>query len=209
MAPSELTERPLRAFLRWSGFVHLLARFYMNYWAAVNRAARRTKHRAADVDCQKSAQKTLWALHWGTVGKNHLHDPLGKIGPHRRIRDLTDEEIGRLVGPRGQNTHTILQILHHAFRHNVRIEVELKVFVPKAVLDELLSDPKVAQMNKDGKLQFKTLAKMARPIRKLRAAHEAGGTTILSFTDYKGRGISKTKAWPVTDYYRGRPKWVA
>lgn len=207
--PSDFPERPLRSLARWTGFVHLLARFYMNYWAAVLRASRRTKHRSVDVDTQKSKNGTPWALHWGTVGANHLHDPLGKIGPHERIRDLTDEQIARLVGPRGQHTHTLLQILHLAYGHNVRVEVELKVVIPEATLRALLADPKVAHMNAHGKLQFKTLAKMAGRIKKLRAAHNAGGTTILSFTDYNGRGISKSRAWPVTDYVRGRPKWVA
>lgn len=207
--PSEFPERPLRSLLRWRGFVHLLARFYMNYKNAVLRAAKRTKHRAADVDVQLSAEGTMWALHWATVGKNKLHDPNGKIKPWMKIRDLSDAEIAGLRGPRGQHPHKVTYILELAFEHKVRIELELKVVVPEETLRRLLALPHVAWMNAHGKLQFKTLAKMRNRVRKLRNAHNAGGTTILSFTDYTGRGISKAKAWPVTDYTRGKPKWIA
>lgn len=208
--PSDFPQRPLKSLLSWRGFVHLLARFYMNYYAAIERASRRDKHRAADVDVQLSADGTMWALHWGTVGKNKLHDPRGEIKSWQKIRNLNDAQIRRLKGPRGQKTHTILELLLLAYRLNkVRIELELKVVVPEETLRKLLANEKVAWMNAHGKLQFKTLAKMSRPIRKLRNAHNAGGTTILSFTDYTGKGISKAKAWPVTDYTRGKPKWVA
>ena len=207
--PSALPERPLKALARWTGFVHLLARFYMNYHAALIRASKRKKHRSVDIDTQKSVQGTLWALHWGTVGANHLHDPLGKIGPHARIKKLTDAEIARLKGPSGQRTYQLIELLELAHDLNVRVEVELKVRVPLETLIALLSREKVAAMNKSGKLQFKTLAAMRGSIKRLRPAHDAGGTTILSFTSYKGQGISKRKAWGVVDYVRGTPKWVA
>lgn len=207
--PSTLPERPLKSLARWTGFVHLLARFYMNYHAALLRAARRKKHRSVDIDVQKSLNGTLWALHWGTVGKNHLHDPLGIIRPTQLIRNLSDDEIARLVGPKGQRTYQIIELLEEAHDLGVRVELELKVRVPEETLIALLQREKVAAMNKSGKLQFKTLAAMRGSIKRLRPAHVAGGTTILSFTSYKGKGISRRRAWPVVDYVRGRPKWVA
>lgn len=209
LQPSELPQRPRKVLARWTGFIHLRPLFYMNYKAAVIRAGKRKRRRAADVDVQKSKQGTAWALHWGKVGKNRLHDPLKQIKPWMKIRDLTDEEIARLEGPRGQHTHKLIEILELAHDLGVRIEAELKVVISLETLRALLSREKVAAMNKSGRLQFKTLAAMRGSIRRLRPAHVAGGTTILSFSSYRGKGISKRRAWPVVDYVRGRPKWKA
>lgn len=208
-SPAKLRRGPLRALARWTGFIHLLARFYMNYHAAVLRAARRTFRRAVDIDVHISKNGTLWALHWGTVGKNKLHDPLGLIGPHRLISSLTDVEIERLRGPKNQVPWKVLDLLEIAYKHNVRVELELKVVIPTETLRYLLSLKSVAKMNDRGKLQFKTLASMDGAVKRLAPAHAAGGVTILSFTGYRGPGISKRRAWPVTDYVRGRPKWAA
>lgn len=209
MQPSEFPERPLKSLARWSGFVHLLARFYMDYHAALMKAAKRKKHRSVDIDTQKSKQGTLWAFHWRSVGKNKLHDPNGIIKSTALIRELTDEQIARLRGPRGQRPYQLIELLDLAYDHNVRVEVELKVIVPETTLKSLLQREKTASMNSHGGLQFKTLAAMKGAIKRLRPAHNAGGVTVLSFTKYKGRGISKSRAWPVVDYTRGRPKWVA
>lgn len=192
---------------RWVGFVHLHARFYMDYHKAVLKAAGRKKHRAVDIDTQKSKDGTLWALHWGSVGRNHLHDPSGSIKKHDRIEHLTDEQIAGLRGPTGQTPYHLLDLLSLAHLYRVRVEVELKMRAPEGIILDLITSPKVAAMNGRGDLQFKTLASLAGSIERLSPAHRAGGTTILSFTGYRGRGIYKSVAWPVVDYVRGKPKW--
>lgn len=204
---------PRRSLKQWGGFVHMLARFYMNYAAAVLKAAKRKGHkRAIDVDTQHSKQGTAWALHWATLGKNKLHDPKGQYGKNTRIDHLTDAEISRMRGPKGQKPQRLLAILRMCFEHHVRAEVELKATPDREYLARLMARPVVKALIKRGDLQFKTLAWMGDPIARLAPVHDAGGTTVLSFTDYtkhRGKGINRTRAWPVVDYVRGRPTWAA
>ena len=210
-------DRPMRApsRRRFSGFVHLLARRYQNYEAAIMRAARRKRSRAVDIDVQESVEGTLWGLHWPTVGRNKLHDPQGRIGKNRRIDSLNDKEIGRLRGPQGQRPHSLAYYLERAAAHHVRVEAEVKSVPQERKVRNLLARPNIAAMHRRGHLQWKTLAALGSKhdnnaaVHRLRPVHEAGGTTILSFTGFRRRGVSKRLAWPVTDYTRGRPKWVA
>lgn len=202
---------PRKAPRRWGGFVHLLARRYQNYPAAIRKAARRKRRRRVDVDGQDSAQGTIWAFHWATIGKNKLHG-LG-LGRGVRIDKLTDDQIGRLRGPQGQVPQTMAQVLELASSLNVEVEVEVKSQWTQAAVTALLRRRKIAAMDARGDLVFKTLAWMgapAGPVNRLRPIHQAGGTTVLSFTAFgRRRGISKAAAWPVTDYVRGRGKWTA
>lgn len=210
-APVE-PKAPKPSLRSWRGFVHLLARFYQNYRAAVLKAARRKKNRAVDIDTQKDKDGVLWSLHWATLGRNKLHDPKHEFTKGARIDSLHTHEVERLRGPKGQRPHQLIEMLELAERHNVRVEVEVKMTATEEEIRDLLTRPKIARMNERGLLQFKTLAQMgdtAGVVSRLTPVKNAGGTTILSFTDYKGRGISKSAAWPVTDYVRGRAKWVA
>lgn len=190
----------------------MLARNYQNYLAAIMKAARRKKRRAVDVDAQKSLQGTPWALHWPTLGKNKLHDPKRQYTKHTRIDKLSDVQLDRMRGPKNHTPVRLVTCLELAAQHNVRVEVEVKTVLAEAQIKALLARPKIAAMNKKGLLQFKTLAFMGAPngpIYRLRPIHNAGGKTILSFTSFRKRGISKRAAWPVTDYVRGRARWVA
>jgi hypothetical protein len=207
---------PRRSPGRWGGFVHLLARRYQNYQAALLKAARRKKRRSIDIDVQKSKSGTLWAFHWPTVGKNKLHDPLGKIHKNAQIDQLTDEQIERLRGPNGQKPNRLRGLLIMAAERGVRVEAETKSVVPLLEVKKLMAVAEIAEMVEQGLLQAKTLAFMGYKHNKNAAAarlkpwHEAGVPTILSFTDFgRRRGIDKSVAWPVTDYVRGRAKWVA
>lgn len=203
---------PSRSLRQWGGAVHMLARFYINYIALVARAAHRKKKRAVDVDGQDSIEGTLWAFHWATVGKNKLHDPAGRIGKNVRIDSLTDAQIDGLRGPRGQRPQRMITVLELAADRNVRIEVEAKALFTESKVKQLLARPKIKRMDEKGLLQFKTLAFMGAPngpIARLRPIHDAGGTTILSFTGFRRGTISKSQAWPVTDYVRGRARWSA
>lgn len=191
----------------WRGFVHLLARFFMDYRAAIVLASTRKRGRAVDIDCRVSKEGSLWALHWPTVGKNKLHDPDGLIPAKARICDLSNEEIKRLRSKSGKSPERLRVLLNLACLKGVRVEVELKDVVDEVKIDRLLARTLVDRMNVHGGLQFKTLAGIGDPIARLAPVHNAGGTTILSFTRYRGKGIDKSKAWPVTDYVRGRAKW--
>lgn len=213
-APRRAMTAPPRA--RLSGFVHLLARFYMNYLAACVRAAHRKKGRAVDIDVQHSAEGTPWALHWPTVGKNKLHDPHRKIGKNRLISSLTDAQIEGLVGPQGQKTHRLITLLHYCAKENVRVEAELKTVLSYDKVQQIMDDPVVARMHQKGLLYWKTLAFVGykhshnAAADRLRPVHDAGGHTILSFTDFGRRaGLSKKVYWPVTDLVRGPGRWVA
>lgn len=204
---------PKRAPRRWGGFVHLLARRFQNYPAAVRKAAKRKRKRRVDVDVQESVQGTLWALHWATVGRNKLHDPQGHIGRGVRIDRLTDEQIARLRGPQGQRTHELGEVLALASDLLVEVEAEVKVAPRQDVVARLLHRRKIAAMHARGDLVWKTLAWLGgrgAAVKRLRPIHKAGGVTLLSFTGFgRRRGISKRAAWPVTDYVRGRARWTA
>lgn len=213
-APRRAMKTPKRA--RLSGFVHLLARFYQNYLAACVRAAHRKKARAVDIDVQHSVEGTPWAFHWPTVGKNKLHDPHKKIGKNRRIDSLTDEQIEGLRGPKGQKPQKLITLLHFCANNNVRVEAEVKTYLSYKKVREIMDDPIVARMSARGLLYWKTLAFMGYKSNhnaaagRLRPVHDAKGRTILSFTGFgKRRGLSKKVYWPVTDFVRGRAKWVA
>lgn len=211
-APRRAMKPPRRS--RFGRFVHLLARRYQNYQAAILRAARRRRGRAVDIDVQKSGEGTPWGLHWPTVGRNKLHDPLGRISKKARIDELTDKQIERLRGPRGQKPDRLVTLLEFASDRNVRVEAEVKTSIAEEVLRALLNRPKIVKMREKGLLQFKTLAFMGAPngpVNRLRPIHDAGGVTILSFTGFSRRKkpISKKAAWPVTDYVRGRARWAA
>lgn len=195
---------PLPSPAKWGHFTHLDPAHYMDYYYAIEHAP---KGGAVDVDAQKSKQGTAWALHWGTVGQNHLHDPKGLIAASRRIDSLTDAEIDRLRSADGKRPHRVQQLLVMAWKRRIRIELELKAFFPLLYIKKLMSVPDVSALHKAKLLQFKTLAKIPGCIARLSAVHHAGGITILTFTDYVGTGVSKLNAWPVTDYVRGTPKW--
>lgn len=207
--PALAPRAPRRSLKQWGGFVHLLARFYMNYYRAVLRAARRKKHRAVDIDTQPSKQGTPWALHWATLGKNKLHDPHKEYGPDTRIDHLDDNEIMRMRGPRNQKPYRLIGLLVLAGDHHVRVEVELKAMPNKTAFQHLLANSVIKQMLDRGDLQIKTLAGIHGAPERLAPVHGIGYPTILSFDKYKGPGISKSKAWPVADYVRGHAKWVA
>lgn len=193
----------------WKGFVHLLARRQQNYRKAIVEASKRKRGRGIDIDARESAEHTLWALHWPTVGKNKLRDPQGLIGPGERINLLTDEEIKRLEYRGSHRTPNRIEfLLKLAYAHKVRVEVELKEHVGIGIIRLLLVDPVIRKMNAQGLLQFKTLALRKNPIAIMRAAHRAGGVTILSFTGYRGNGINRDAAERYVDYYRGRAKWL-
>lgn len=207
-APRPIGKAPLRA--RFGAFVHLRARTYMDYEKAVLKAARRRRGRAVDVDAQRSKQGTGWALHWAIVGKNKLHDPLGKISRTAHVSTLTDAQIARLRGPRGQHPHRLSWVLRLANAHKVRAEVELKATLPLEYLQRLMARPYVKALRRRGQLQFKTLAWMGDPIDRLKPAHDAGFTTVLSFTGFgRHKPIDVHRAWPYVDYVRGRGKWKA
>lgn len=211
-------DRPMRAPRRslssWNGFVHIKARFFMDYWKMIDTAAKRKKHRRVDIDHQRSKNGTGWAFHWATIGKNKYHDRLNKWHKNTRIDSLTDEEIAdRLRGPKGEKPHRISYLLDHANEEGVSVEVELKDVPNEAWLLRLKARRSTEAMLKKGALQFKTLAFLGYPhgaVTRLRPVHEAGYPTILTFTDFGSRkGIDKSEAWPVVDYVRGRAKWVA
>lgn len=204
-APPNPFVRPKRVPPQWRHFKHLDPKHYMNYYQALMHLG---PGDSIDIDGQRSKRGTGWALHWATVGANHLHDPKGLIKPSRRIDSLSDAEIGRLKGPNGERTHRIVHLLKIAHRRGVRVELELKVvFLTKTLKRWLTRIPEIKALNEAGKLQFKALAESGGAIVRLEPAHRAGGTTIMSFTKYTGEGVVKERAWPVVDYVRGTPKW--
>ncbi len=203
--PRKAPRSPLRPL---GGFIHLLARFYQNYRAAIVRASKRKRNRGVDVDIQLSADGTMWALHWATIGKNKLHDPEGEFGPRTKIDKLTDEQIRRLRGPRDQHPHTAQHMVNLAARLKVRLELELKVFVPVYTLREVVFSESGKLLRHHGLLQFKVRAALKDSVGMLTQAHNAGGTTIISWEDYHGPGIPKVPAWSVIDYSRGRSHWI-
>lgn len=197
-------ERPKRTPVWMNKFIHLDPKHYMNYHQAV---LHMEPGQRIDIDEQKSLSGTGFALHWPTVGGNHLHDPKGLIKPSRRIDSLTNAEIKRLRGPHGEQVFGIVHLLREVYNRGGSAEVELKCVTSVKEIKRWLSTAQVKALHKAGHLQFKALASMAHVVAKLTHAHEAGGQTIMSFTKYSGAGIYKSKAWPVTDYVRGTPKW--
>jgi hypothetical protein len=197
-------QAPKRTPARWNKFVHLDPKHYMNYHQAVLHLK---PGQRIDIDEQKSASGTGFALHWPTVGQNHLHDPKGLIRPTRRIDSLTNAEIRRLKGPHGEQVFGIIHLLREVFRHEASAEVELKCINSVKEIKRWLSNVEIKELNRQGRLQFKGLAASGNVVKRLAPAPEAGGTTIMSFTKYEGAGVYKSLAWPVTDYVRGTPKW--
>jgi len=197
-------ERPKRVPARMKLDIHLDPKRYMNYHHAVLNMKPGDR---IDIDEQPSKSGTGFALHWATVGKNHLHDPKGLIKSTRRIDSLTNAEIRRLKGPDGQQVFGIIHLLREVQARGGSAEVELKKVTSVKEIKRWLANADVKKLHKAGNLQFKALASMSNVVLKLAHAHEAGGQTIMSFTKYTGAGIYKSKAWPVTDFVRGTPKW--
>ena len=188
---------------RWARFLHLSPRGFMDYAAAIRRAGRGG---AVDVDVQPSREGDPWALHWPKVGRNGLHDPAGRIKASRRVDTLTNAELSRLRGPRGQRIHSLAFLLDLADRRGVRVETELKAYVTEAHLRKLVARPSGRRLLAAGHWQAKRLASMGHVGVVLGPAHRAGIPTILSFTGYRGRGVpSAFKKY--VDYTRGRPRW--
>lgn len=199
---------PKRPPKSWHHFVHLLARHYQNYWTALDEAHK--KGIGIDIDAQHSKEGTGWGLHWATVGKNHLHDPKGKIKSTARLDHLTDVEIGRLRGPNGQRPRKLIHLMTKANKLGVRVELEVKVRFKDEWVKKFMNAKDVRGLRERHLLQIKTLASLgSNPVPRLAVWHKHGAITMLTFTGYDGKGISKKKAWPVTDYVRGRGKWIA
>jgi hypothetical protein len=196
--------RPKRTPSWMNKFIHLDPKKYMNYHHAV---LNMEPGQRIDIDEQPSITGTGFALHWATVGKNHLHDPKGLIKPTRRIDSLTNAEIRRLRGPNGQQVFGVVHLLREVYNRGGSAEVELKKVTSVKEIKRWLAVKEIKALNKAGHLQFKALASMSHVVLKLAHAHEAGGKTIMSFTRYTGAGVYKSKAWPVTNYVRGTPKW--
>lgn len=208
MPPAQIPRKaPPSPRRRLGGFIHLLARFYQDYRRAIVKASKKKRGRAVDVDVQLSAEGTMWALHWATVGKNKLHDPSGKIKKHERISSLTDAQIAGLKGPRGQRPHMIQHLVNLAFRLKVRLELELKTFVPEKSIKHVLASESGFHLNHEGLLQFKVRAALPNSAEILRTAKTASGTTIVSWENYHGRGLSRS-LWAMVDYSRGRSRWI-
>lgn len=207
-----MLKAPRRNPGRWAGAYHMLARRYQDYSRAVLKASRRKRRRGVDVDAQDSAEGTAWALHWATLGKNKLRDPRGQYGKRTRIDSLRDAEIFRMRGPRGQRPHPLENVLLRAYKLNVRVEIEAKTRFSPRYVRSLRAKNFIQEMDAKGLIQVKTLAWMGAPNggpSRLEPWHDEGFTTILSFTGFgRRRGVSKSKAWPVTDYVRGRAKWI-
>lgn len=194
---------PLKAPAKWGVFKHLDSSKFMDYYSAI------MNHKAVDVDAQASKQGTAWGAHWQTLSLLRVFDPLGKIKQTAKLNQLTDAEIGRLRSKDGKRLHRVSDLLRLAWKHKTRIELELKDVFSLAYMKRLMAVAAVKELHKAKLLQFKTLAAMAGSVQRLTPAQLAGGVTMLSFTDYKGKGISKVAAWPMVDYVRGTPKWVA
>lgn len=193
---------PKPAPAKWNNFIHLDSSKFMDYWAAVVRGP------AVDVDVQTDLNGTMWALHWNNVAKNGLHDPLKKIKGTAKISDLSTAEVRRLRSANGKRAHTILAIVDLAAKHKTRLELEFKVKISVAKAKNLRNRASVKLLIAAGLLQTKTLAQIPGCVARLEPLQIAGFITILSFTGYKGAGIRKVAAWPVTDYTRGTPKWL-
>lgn len=202
------TADPKRVPASWSGFVHLDPKKFMNYLAAIEEAAKTGK--GVDIDVHFSKDGTAWAAHWATVAANHAHDPLKKIAGSRRLSSLTDKELDRLRGPNGQKAFRRVNVLlREAAKLGVRVELEVKVKGTLAQVRRVMRNTWAKKLHVRHLLQVKTLAAMNGSLQRLAPWQAEGAVTILSFTKYKGKGISKKAAGPVVDYYRGTPKWVA
>lgn len=202
------TASPKRVPASWAAPVHLDSGEFMNYLAAIEKAARLGK--GVDIDVHVSKNGTAWGAHWGTVAANHAHDPKKLIKGSRRLSSLTDAEIDRLRGPDGQKAFRRINVLlAHALRLGVRVELEVKVKMSPAQVKRVFGNVSAKQLHVRHLLQIKTLAVMSGALARLAPWQALGAVTILSFTKYKGRGISKKAATKVVDYYRGNPKWVA
>lgn len=198
---------PKRAPAAWGNFLHLSPGAYMDYWDAIPEAKKLGK--GIDIDAQKSKSGTGWGLHWGNVGRNFLKDPKGLIKSTRRIDSLTDAEILRLRGPKGQKVHRISSLLKRAAKFGVRVELEVKVVFAETWVKAIFALAAVKALREKHLLQIKTLAALPGSIQRLTPWQKRGAVTLLSFTGYKGKGISKKTAWPIVDYTRGTTKWVA
>jgi hypothetical protein len=185
-------------------FKHLHPKHYMNYHQTVLHLL---PGQRIVIDVRFSKTGTGFALHWPTVGQNHLHDPKKLIRPTRRIDSLSNAEIRRLKGPNGEQVFGIVHLLREVHARGAGAEVELKVVFPTATIKRWLSHAAIKDLNAKNRLQFKALAQYGNAVKRLTPAHQAGGTTFMSFTKYNKAGIYKSQAWPVTNYYRGTPKW--
>ena len=125
---------PVNCPSKYNSFTHLDPNHYMNYFQGILHQ----KGGGFDVDVQLSANGTPQALHWGTVGRNNLHDPSGKIKASAAIASLTDAQLKTLRGPAGRDgshaSRSACSML--AAKQGVRVELELKVLVPAATLQE-------------------------------------------------------------------------
>lgn len=212
MVAMALLKRPKAALARWGGFVHLLARRYQDYGAAVRTAIRRKRRRRVDIDTGPTAQGTAAAAHWATVEQNKLHDPQHKIPGSAHISALKNAQWDRLRGPNGQVTWRLSELLHSLAIHKAEAEVEVKRPIPGWYWKALLKyHPEIRKMNARGHLVAKTLASIGDShdiAARLAGPHAAGIPTMVTFSKYRGKGLDKDVVWPVTTYTRGREKWL-
>ena len=141
--------------------------------------------------------------------KHDYVDPTGKLDPDKTVGQLTLAQLFRLRAPGNYQMHTVPTLLAAANKKGLRVELELgrgaKLEYGKGGF-RILEDLHDLVQQKEYTVQVKVRANTPGYVKRLKAAHRAGFTTILVTT--KGHRRISRNCWPYVDYVRGPVIWT-
>lgn len=185
----------------WARFAHFTPYRKSNSIRGLDEA-KRLGYKAIDLDLQATRDGVPIVTHWSTIDKDGFSAP--GIPRGARFSDLTWAQVSRLRSRDGYRVHTARAMIRMAHRRGLRVELEAK---QSAAFEHVATWlPLARTVRRTGAdVQVKTLSTLGKPAHRLRAAHEAGFTTILL---PRGTLRARREWWPFIDYVRGPVFWV-
>lgn len=196
--------RPLPVPQEWRSFAHLMPYALNNSVRGLERA-HRLGHRAIDLDFTITRDGHLVNCHFRHPVLHGYVDPLGRIGRHTPMDELTLADVRRLRFPRGgHRIQTVETMFREAARLGLRVEFEAK---NSPRFDRVETFRRVRELadKYDLSVQVKRASFHPRTPQVLAAAHEAGLVTIV--LPRNKRRLKRADYWAVTDYVRGSVRW--
>lgn len=199
------SHRPKQTPARWRKFAHL-SPYYRNNSLRGIHEAKKLGYSAIDLDWNVTKDGEPVCTHWDRPLKHGFIDPQKRIPSSRKVSEMTLAEVMRLRSKKGSyRIKPVDPIFKHAAKYGLRVEFEAKTGIGFYHVSTFAKVKKAA--DKHGvHVQVKTLSTLRGAPRRLRAAKEAGLTTII--LPRGSRRLKKKDYWGVADYVRGKVFWV-